>query len=264
MCAHVDQSDLSAVELRRRGMLDEQLQPKADVFPKMPLGVVLRPGPGQDLVAAAASWGLVPARVDDPKAFQKKWATYNARAESVATKNVFAEAFRARRCAVPVDGFFEWTDRLPEGRRYKVAVYGAQPDVLWLAGLWERHPVLGLTATIITCEPNELIGEVHSRMPVVLDSQQVGAWLDQGGPGLLRPYPSERLARLKHSPGITAAAVRASAQAVRSAQEFSSAISKTVAAREPHGGAPPGPGARRAARPAQGAPSSAQRGQKQG
>ena len=50
-------------------------------------------------------WGLIPGWADDPRIASR---TFNARAETVATSPLFRDAFRRRRCLVPVDGFYEW------------------------------------------------------------------------------------------------------------------------------------------------------------
>ena len=64
------------------------------------------------------------------------------------------------------------------------------------AGLWEvwTDPETGeevTSCTIITCEPNPLLAELHNRMPVILDPADYEAWLDptRGGRELLRPCP---------------------------------------------------------------------------
>jgi putative SOS response-associated peptidase YedK len=74
-------------------------------------------------------------------------------------------------------------------------------EPLGFAGLWKgwRDPATGVvveTCTIITCEPNELMAEIHDRMPVILDPADYDRWLDPGASGaeeLLRPCPAEWL-----------------------------------------------------------------------
>ena len=69
------------------------------------------------------------------------------------------------------------------------------------AGLWEEWRDRGTgevvtTCTIVTCTANELMAELHDRMPVILDQADYGAWLDPADPrgvNLLRPCPAEWL-----------------------------------------------------------------------
>jgi putative SOS response-associated peptidase YedK len=50
-------------------------------------------------------WGLIPYWAKDPKIAYK---TINARAESVDTAPSYQQAFKKRRCLIPVDTFYEW------------------------------------------------------------------------------------------------------------------------------------------------------------
>ncbi|HEY3335983.1 MAG TPA: SOS response-associated peptidase, partial [Candidatus Limnocylindrales bacterium] len=133
-------------------------------------------------------WGLVPGWSDDPRIASR---TFNARAETVATNPVFRDAFRRRRCLVPVDGFYEW---LRDGtRRQPMRIHDPADGVLALAGLWtgRQHPESGLwhrTFTIVTTRPNEFMASIHDRMPVIVPRDAWARWLDPAPaqPGDLR------------------------------------------------------------------------------
>lgn len=133
-------------------------------------------------------WGLVPAWADDPRIATR---TFNARAETVATSGMFRDAFRRRRCLVPVDGFYEW---LREGKvRQPLHIHDPAGLPLALAGLWagRRDPETGeilRTFTVITTRPNGFMGSIHDRMPVILPPDAWAAWLDASprDPGELR------------------------------------------------------------------------------
>lgn len=153
-----------------------------------------------------ARWGLVPRWAKDPSFGHR---TFNARAETVATKPSYRSAFRRRRCVVPVDGFYEWgPGRSDDGgsRARKQPWYVQRTDgaPMVLAGLWEdwRDPddeadeVLVLrTCTVITVPANAEMAPVHHRMPAVLESGDWAAWLDPTADeadaleGLLAPAP---------------------------------------------------------------------------
>jgi len=131
---------------------------------------------------ATYRWGLVPSWSKDLASGNR---LFNARAETVATRSSFRAAFEARRCLVPVDGFYEW--RKARGTRHPHFFRRADGAPMAIAGLWEvwrpRHPD-GSTGdwlrscTIITTRAGQDMDGVHDRMPVVLDPSVFEVWLD--------------------------------------------------------------------------------------
>jgi putative SOS response-associated peptidase YedK len=123
-------------------------------------------------------WGLVPGWSNDPKAGSR---AFNARAETVATSPLFRDAFRRRRCLVPVDGFYEWRREGSARRPMRILDPAGRPLVL--AGLWtgRQEPATGewrRTFTIVTTRPNAFMAPIHDRMPVVLAPDAWARWLD--------------------------------------------------------------------------------------
>ncbi len=106
---------------------------------------------------------------------------FNARAETLATSPLFRDAFRRRRCLVPVDGFYEW---LRDGsRRQPMLIHGPDDAPLTLAGLWtgRKNDETGewlRTFTIVTTQPNDFMASIHNRMPVVIPRDAWATWLD--------------------------------------------------------------------------------------
>lgn len=136
--------------------------------------------------AALARWGLVPHWAKDPAAGAK---LNNARAETVARKPSFRDAYRARRCLIPASGFYEW--KTEGGRRQPYYVSPAGADLFAFAGLWERWRELE-TCTIITTDANEKMRAIHDRMPVVISRGDYSAWLS-GEEGLLKAIPQDAI-----------------------------------------------------------------------
>jgi putative SOS response-associated peptidase YedK len=137
--------------------------------------------------AAMVRWGLVPRWAKDPAVGARM---NNARAETVAQKPSFREAYRKRRCLIPANGFYEW--KLGNGLKQPYYVHPAGTELFAFAGLWERwqDPHLSLeTCAIITTEANEKMATVHDRMPVILDRKDYPRWL-AGEEGLLHPCSS--------------------------------------------------------------------------
>lgn len=127
-----------------------------------------------------AYWSLVPVW---SKALRTKFPTFNARSETAAEKASFKASVKARRCIVPVTGFYEWTG--PKSDRTPHAIFGPQP-LLPLAGLysWWHEPgaaeVEGwhLTATILTQASAGVMEPLHDRMPVFLTDELLPDWLN--------------------------------------------------------------------------------------
>jgi len=143
-------------------------------------------------------WGLVPSWAKDDKGGAK---LINARAETVAELPSFRKAFSARRCIVVIEGFYEWLRAGNSKQPY--AIKRADDRPMAIAGLWEgwKRPdgTWLKTCCIITTSANEIMAEVHDRMPVILDRAHYGRWLGQEPAtaddlkALLRPCPSEWL-----------------------------------------------------------------------
>jgi putative SOS response-associated peptidase YedK len=124
----------------------------------------------------------------------------NARVEGVADKPAFRSAFRSRRCIGPASGFYEWR-RQGRGPKQPYLIRRKDGEPIGFAGLWESWEdrttgEVVETCTIITCAPNELMAELHDRVPVILGPADYDRWLDPSLPGsekLLRPCPAEWL-----------------------------------------------------------------------
>ena len=125
-------------------------------------------------------WGLVPHWATDAKSASRM---FNARSETITASPAFREAFRRRRCIVPVDSFYEWKREGTVRQPYRVARDDGRP--LALAGLWAgwRDPEteeVRRTFTIVTTTPNDAMAGLHDRMPVILDETLWDRWLIDG------------------------------------------------------------------------------------
>lgn len=153
--------------------------------------------------AALVKWGLVPRWAKDPSLGARM---NNARAETVAEKPSFREAFRRRRCLLPASGFYEWK---LEGRlKQPYYIHPAAGELFALAGLWERWEGPGgplETCAVITTEPNAVMAPIHERMPVIVDPADYGRWLAGGG-DLLGPCPPQSIAAHPVSRAVNRAA----------------------------------------------------------
>jgi putative SOS response-associated peptidase YedK len=147
----------------------------------------------------AYRWGLIPHWATDARSASRM---FNARAETLSSSPAYREALRRRRCVVPVDSFYEW--RIEDGVRQPYRIHREDGQPLPLAGLWAgwRDPETGdvrRTFSIITTTPNDIVAELHDRMPVVLDDSAWRRWVAPTTdlaelPALLGPAPDGWLA----------------------------------------------------------------------
>ena len=157
---------------------DSEFQPRFNACPTDPADTIVEHDGKRELVEMR--WGLVPYWWSKPLK-ELRFATFNARVETVTTKPFFRELFKKKRCLMPVSGYYEWQDK-PDGKQpwYFTARDGS--PVLTIAGLWdewknrETGERLKSCAMIIT-KPNEFVAEVHDRMPVLLKPEQFEHWL---------------------------------------------------------------------------------------
>ena len=173
-----------------------QLAPRYNIAPTQPVAVFLNNDrPRMEIV----NWGLVPPWAEDPS---RAASLINARAESVAEKPSFKNAFLRKRCLIPADGWYEWSVARNGGKR---PFYFHRRDgrAFAMAGIWEEwHSDDGglvMSCAIITTGPNEIMRPVHDRMPVILEPEDYDQWLsrEEGNPArlraLLKPFRDDPL-----------------------------------------------------------------------
>jgi putative SOS response-associated peptidase YedK len=198
-----------------RDRVGEPLQPDYNVAPTKPVYAVLThgsrgtqadPGPAADAARElrVVRWGLVPSWAKDRSIASR---LINARAETVASKPAFRRAFAHRRCLLPADGYYEW-QRPEAGQGVKQPYFICRGDgrPLAFAGLYElwrnperprggpdAHAPEGTelpqedesswlwTATIITTSAPDEFGQIHDRMPMVVQPDCWPDWLDPDG-----------------------------------------------------------------------------------
>lgn len=170
-----------------------RLIPRFNCAPRQYLPVIVR-RPDASYAVENYRWGLLPPWAKD--AIDGDSRAVNARAETVATKPTFRNAFRKRRCLVIASGYYEWLN-LPAPSKsarkttVKQPVYIALDDPsapMLFAGLWEtwqppnadNDPVT--TFTVCTTEPSPKAAEVHDRMPALLPPENWKRWLDPATP----------------------------------------------------------------------------------
>ena len=112
---------------------------------------------------------------------------FNARSADFTSKPAFRDAWkRGQRCLVVTDGFYEW--KKITGKEKQPYAIAMTDGMMTMAGLWSRwkDPKSGdevLNCTVLTCGPNDVMAELHDRMPVILADNDWPKWLgEEAGP----------------------------------------------------------------------------------
>ena len=192
-----------------RDRVDEPLTPDYNVAPTKPVYAVMtrmprgerqpKPAGEQAEVGQRSNgsgpmrelrvvrWGLVPSWAKDISIGSRM---INARAETVSEKPSFRNAFARRRCLLPADGYYEWQLPAAGTKAPKQPYFICRPDhaPLAFAGIYELwrdrsmpddDPAAWLwTAAVITTTAPDELGEIHDRMPMVIDHASWADWLD--------------------------------------------------------------------------------------
>ena len=154
-----------------------KLTPNMDITPTREIYAIVR-HKGENWLDKF-HWGLVPSWAKDISLGNRM---INARAETIAEKPSFREAFRMRRCLIPADGFYEWHD--DGGKKQPVLITLPDRKPFAFAGLWETwqgtagQTTVYKSCTIVTTRAVETFLPFHHRMPAILKPNVYEYWLD--------------------------------------------------------------------------------------
>jgi putative SOS response-associated peptidase YedK len=200
MCGRVIQSStpfrlaiVEGLDVRDSGF--HNYPPRWNGAPSQELLVIRRNHHTGELSLDPLRWGLVPYWCEDPRGGRKP---INAKCETVRALPTFRDAYCRRRSILPVDGFFEWKAIKGQKTKQPYAIGMKDGSPFGLGGLWEnwKDPASGewvRTFAIITTDANELVAEIHDRMPLILAPGDYVRWLgEEPDPSdLMRPSPAE-------------------------------------------------------------------------
>ncbi|MEV4841106.1 SOS response-associated peptidase [Nonomuraea sp. NPDC049486] len=186
---------------RDKHQLLEEFQVEQDADPEKELGADYNVAPTKNVYAVLSrvpkdaeravrqlrvvKWGLVPAWAKDPSVGSRM---INARAETLAEKPSYRKAFAKRRCLLPADGYYEWMPVEGDKKKQPYFIHPSDGGVLAMAGLYEfwkdpnradDDPLKWLvTCTVITTDAEDELGRIHDRMPMMIERERWGEWLD--------------------------------------------------------------------------------------
>jgi putative SOS response-associated peptidase YedK len=155
---------------------DLEWEPRYNIAPTQSIPVIRQDRGRSARCLSLVRWGLIPSWAKDVSIGSR---LINGRSETLLEKPAFKESFRNRRCLIPADGFYEWKK---VGKAKQPFHFGMQDDSLFaFAGIWDcwkSPPGQRLAScSILTTAPNELLADVHDRMPVILPQRHYEAWL---------------------------------------------------------------------------------------
>ena len=162
-----------------------------EIFPKNRMPIVRFNGEGK-LIAELRQWGfilMINGRSLDHNGKLKKVRrdVFNAMSEKLTSSYLWKWPFKERRCLIPMSSWDEWPETGAGKQRVRVSM-PAEP-VFMAAGLYDANvdPKTGEKIdvyTMCTVPPNEFLGAVHDRAPMVLLPEQYEAWLSGGDEAL--------------------------------------------------------------------------------
>lgn len=192
------------LEERFQAEMLEPFQPRYNIAPTQLVPVITAESPKG---FSHFYWGITPDFAKNKPVSQK---FINARSETVTEKVSFKSSFQRKRCLVPADGFFEWK-RLGKKTKTPYRFTLLDGGLFAMAGIWDEYETtegeVKHTFLILTTTPNELLTDVHDRMPVIIEKNKEGAWLDSATSeadlmAMLKPYPDSVMLSYAVSPMV--------------------------------------------------------------
>jgi putative SOS response-associated peptidase YedK len=203
-------TDAAALAARFQAYVPPSLvAPTYNAAPAQGLATIVNANP---YIITVSTWGFRPEWAD----WRDVTPLVHARAETVASKPFFRQAFRTKRCLVLADGFYEWQRTQQGTRPYRVSLKTGEPFAF--AGIWslgwdgQRRP--RSTFAILTTAANRLVAQMHHRMPVILYPEAEATWLNpEASPAqaqaCLKPFPVHLLRLTAVSPKVNSPAYNA-------------------------------------------------------
>ncbi|MDP1419486.1 SOS response-associated peptidase [Peribacillus simplex] len=170
-----------------QGSFDGEYQFSYNIAPSQSVLSVINDGARNRL--GYLRWGLIPFWAKDEK---EGYKMINARAETIAEKASFKNAYKKKRCLIIADSFYEWK-KTPE-RKIPMRIKLKNHAPFGMAGLWESwkssEGISIYSCSVITTVPNELMTSIHDRMPVILKPEDEKDWLNPSinDPAYLQQY----------------------------------------------------------------------------
>jgi putative SOS response-associated peptidase YedK len=154
----------------------EYYSPSYNIAPSQSVLAVINDGKSNRM--GFLKWGLIPTWTKDMSIGNKM---INARAETLSEKPSFRNAFKKKRCLIIADSFYEW-QRHDDKSKTPMRIQLKAKKLFAMAGIWENwkspEGKALYSCSVITTGPNELMKDIHDRMPAILKPDDEKIWLD--------------------------------------------------------------------------------------
>ena len=182
MCGRINVSDHEGVQqlLERLGISlnKDSFAPRFNIAPGADILVAFAEPPHQ---LAHMHWGIVPHWAREKPGARP---LINARVETAWEKPSFRRLVQNTRAIVPVNGFYEWRRENSRKTPFYITLPGHK--AMALAAIYQVTKEGTMEVAILTRESAGKMNEVHNRMPVTLDEENMGAWLNTEAPEFIQ------------------------------------------------------------------------------
>jgi len=175
MCGRYAFTKTEGKKLKERFRLKKipkDLKPRYNISPTQDVPVILNVLPQE---ITMVRWGLIPHWAKDENL---KYSMINAKAETITEKPTYRGPIKSRRCLVIADSFYEW--KKAEGTKQPYRIFLKNEELFAFAGIWDcwkKDDKMINSCSIITIDPNEMMSNIHDRMPVILPPEKEEEWL---------------------------------------------------------------------------------------
>lgn len=102
---------------------------------------------------------------------------FNSKIETLTKSSRWKKYLAGSRCIFPMTAFYEWIPK--NGKKKALRISLKKEKIFFSGGIYTGKDVKGdESSSIITCEPNKFMKEVHSRMPVLIKPGNASAFLE--------------------------------------------------------------------------------------
>lgn len=182
MCGRMNISDHEGVQwlLDQLGLTlpEDKFTPKFNVSPTSAIwGLAVSRGA---LTLEPMQWGYIPPWA---KEGVFKRPLFNARSETIWEKPSFKNLIRRYRAVIPANGFYEWARKGKEKEANHITL--KENPAMALGAIVQTHADGYLQCCLITTEANGDMESVHNRQPVIIQPDEMEAWLTDDNPDYL-------------------------------------------------------------------------------